>query len=296
MAVPSPSRDQTSMHRWASIHSELLWIYDGPFASNIPNQQTDHRQGYWVWLLRKGRVRVRMGNQAWEAGEGQWIICPQGIATQEFSQDARILSVRFLCQWPTGENLFFERQACVFDSGDFPVLARIGSALCQLVQQHLPGAALDISLREVDYNVYLRVHRLFCRWLVEFHRVWRALDRKLAHAEGGDDRWRRAIRCLNESPLGEDFPETLLLRETGLGRASLDRLFVKHQKLTARKYWEFLREKSALHYLQSDDLSIKEIGYQLGFKQASHFTKWFSRRVGLAPNVYRKRGAGSWIV
>jgi AraC-like DNA-binding protein len=42
-------------------------------------------------------------------------------------------------------------------------------------------------------------------------------------------------------------------------------------------------------------LSIKEIGYRLGFKQASHFTKWFTRRVGMTPKTYRERGSKSWV-
>jgi AraC-like DNA-binding protein len=292
--IPPPG-EMTSVHRWASVHSELLWIYDGPFASNITNQETDHRAGYWVWLLRKGRVRVRMGKQVWEAQEGQWIICPQGIATQEFSPDARILSVHFLCEWPTGENLFLEPQARVFEAAHFPDLLRAGTALCRLVHRHFPKVTIDFTLQDVDYEVFLRFQELFCAWLIEFRRTWKSLGRKLIHAEEGNDRLRKAIRFLNDSPLDGDFPHARLQKETGLCGASLSRLFLREYKVTARKYWEMLREKSAMRLLQSDSLAIKEISFRLGFKQASHFTKWFSRRVGVAPHLYRKRGSQNWI-
>ncbi|MEZ0299106.1 MAG: helix-turn-helix domain-containing protein [Candidatus Methylacidiphilales bacterium] len=293
-ALTAPS-EKTSLHRWASVHTELLWIYDGPFAAGIPNQETDHRCGYWVWLMRKGSVRVRMGDESWVASEGQWMICPQGIATQEFSSDAQILSVHFQCEWPIGENLFAERSACVFDSAHYADLLNAASELHKLVRHHFPNVTLDLTLREVEFEIYLHFQQLFCVWLREFRRVWKSLGHKLIHAEEASDYLRKATRFLHSCPLDTEFPRQELERATGLYGASLTRLFLREYKVTARQYWELLREKSARQYLQQEAPPIKEIAFRLGFKQPSHFTKWFSRRSGAAPHVYRKRGAENWI-
>ena len=34
--------------------------------------------------------------------------------------------------------------------------------------------------------------------------------------------------------------------------------------------------------------SIKQIAYTLGFRQASHFTKWFTQRTGRTPSAFRE--------
>ncbi len=77
----------------------------------------------------------------------------------------------------------------------------------------------------------------------------------------------------------------------GAGRAHLDRLYWKEFGATHRVYWEQLREESATRSLETTHLSIKEIGYRLGFKQASHFTKWFLRRLEMTPSQYREQVA-----
>lgn len=295
MHSPVPVYGKTSLHRWASLRSELLWIYDGPFAAGSQREEVDHSAGYWVWLIRRGSVRLQLGSQQWEAHAGQWMISPQGIVTQDFSSDAVILSVHFQCQWPTGENLFLDSQACVFNANMFPRLARTASSLCRLVHRYFPDVTIDFSLEAVDYSIFLRFQKLFWQWLIDFNEAWRAQGRMLAKAGEGDNRLLRAVQCLNETPLQDNFPEQRLQQETGLGRAHLDRLFWKDYNVTTREYWERLREEAAIRYLQTESLSIKEVGYHLGFKQASHFTKWFSRRVGKTPKSYREQGSRSWV-
>ena len=60
--------------------------------------------------------------------------------------------------------------------------------------------------------------------------------------------------------------------------------------MTTREYWDRLRQDAAERNLEASSVSIKEIGYQLGFKQASHFTKWFSQRAGMPPATFRLQG------
>jgi AraC family transcriptional activator of pobA len=48
-----------------------------------------------------------------------------------------------------------------------------------------------------------------------------------------------------------------------------------------------LEAKRQLHYTDS---GIREIAHALGFDDAAYFTRFFSRRVGLSPRVFRQRG------
>jgi AraC-like DNA-binding protein len=286
---PSQHPWQSPFYRWASLRTELLWIYEGPIAAGSTRELQDHSQGYWVWLLRRGRVRLEMEGKSWEATAGQWIVSPQGPALQEFSNDARILSVHFRCQWPTGENLFSGRDGVVWNAKQSPRLERSGVALSRLVHRHFPRVRLELTGQQIDYSVFLKFEQRFLQWLIDFHQVMTQMGRTLAHVGMSDERLMRAAQLLHESPLGEPFPAELLQRESGLGRAHLDRLYWKEFGITTREHWERLRQDVATRKLESTSHSIKEIGYELGFKQASHFTKWFFNRVGKTPKAFREQ-------
>lgn len=283
----------TSTLRWGSLRTELYWAYDGVVEDRSLNVTSDHRRGYWLWLLREGEVKLRMGKQVWEAKKGQWLVSPHGSIVQQFSPNAHILSVHFRCEWSTGEDLFVEKDALVFDSSRFPRLERSAFHLGRLVYRHFPGVRLDLLQQTTEYPVFLRVQQRFLQWLIDFYETMMELDQTVFRGGEGDERLWRAAELLDLTPLDADFPLTQLQRETSLGRAQLDRLFWKEFGATTREYWEKLREKAAITSVESTSMSIKEIGYRLGFKQPSHFTKWFSRRVGINPQDYRARFANS---
>jgi len=285
--VLTPGR--VSLHRWSTLQNELLWIYDGPVAEEAMHTTSDHRKGYWAWLLRKGSVEVRSGDKVWKAKAGQWMISPQGTSTQTFSRGSDILSIHFESHWPTGQNLFHSADACVFADADHPKLAKTGTALCKLVNRHIPGVRRQLSLALTDYDVFMTFGKNFNQWLMDFKEVWVAQGRGLSQAVECDDRLLRVVQCICEAPMQDGFPADKLQREGSLGRAHLDRLFWKEFGMTTREYWEKLREEAAIRSLGGATISIKEIGYNLGFKQASHFTKWFHRRTGKIPRDFREQ-------
>lgn len=285
----SPLSGRVSLHRWSSLQNELLWTYDGPVAEESLNTTSDHRKGYWAWLLRKGSVEVRSEGKTWKAKAGQWMISPQATSTQTFSRDAHILSVHFESHWPTGQNLFLGEDACVFADKDFPRLAKTGTALCKLVNRHFPNVRRELSLEIAAYDVFMGFQKNFNQWLLDFKTVWVELGRGLSQAVECDERLLRVLRCMCESPMQDGFPFEKLQRESSLGRAHLDRLFYREFGTTTREYWEKLREEAAMRRLGTATISIKEIGYNLGFKQASHFTKWFYHRTGKVPSDYREQ-------
>jgi AraC-like DNA-binding protein len=289
MAAFSTTRQPTPLYRWASLRSELLWVWEGPISEAARSMTADHGQGYWAWLLRKGRVQVEMDGKTWKAKAGQWMISPQGMMSQKFSSDARLLSVHFRCQWPTGENLFAGRDGLVMNASEFPRLERSAVALRRLVHRHLPGVRINFSAQATDYPVFLRFQQMFQQWLIDFADALIRKNKFLTQVGEGDERVLRAARCLNEVPLDVSFPAASLQRETGLGRAHLDRLYWKEFGVTTRVYWDRLREDSATRHLETTSLSIKEVGYRLGFKQASHFTKWFRQRRGVSPKAFREQ-------
>lgn len=189
MAARSSHQLPTPLHKWASLRTELLWVYAGVVAPDNRCVTTDHRYGYWVWLLREGEVTVKMEGQTWKARRGQWMISPHGLTVQQFSDDARILSVHFLCQWPTRENLFSGREAVIFDAAQYPFLERSGAALQRLAHRHFPRIRIDLTVQAIGLPVFFRFQQLFLKWLMDFQRVM--VERgKFLSQEGG---LRRAV-------------------------------------------------------------------------------------------------------
>lgn len=277
------------LHYWASLHSELLWAYEGPVSQSV-NVTSDHRVGYWVWLLRKGACEIVVEKKRWQAKAGEWIVSPHGITTQTFAPDTSILSIHFRCQWPTGDNLFTGNSGLIFGAEKYPQLERAGMSLQRLVSRHFPGINRQhLSVQNSTYRLFWQLQRAFAQWMMEFADAMIRNGRYLAHGGECEPRVQRAIECLNKSPLDEPFPAVGLQTATGLGRARLDYLFWKQVGVHTREYWNKLKVQSATQSLEESNLSIKEIGYKVGFKQASHFTNWFRLQSGRTPRDHRSQ-------
>ncbi|WP_198315711.1 helix-turn-helix domain-containing protein [Chitinophaga tropicalis] len=51
-------------------------------------------------------------------------------------------------------------------------------------------------------------------------------------------------------------------------------------------YHQNLRMKEAARLLREEDLSVSEVGYQMGFENLGHFTKVFEKHIGRKPKKY----------
>lgn len=275
------------VYQWSTLKAELMWIYEGAVDARSRHAIADHRRGNWAWLIKSGEVSIKWGAGQITALPGQWLISPGEMIEQDFSDDAEILSIHFLCEWQAEHNMFSSPIPIVFESNLYPRLARYGTKLSQIVHQYFPDPALDLTLRPLEYTAYLRFQRALLHWLSEFKNVWTDLDLPLSHVSEEDEKLRKAVQCFNQSPLQNDFPIKEVLKLARLGRAQLDRLFWKAYGVTTRNYWNQLKENAARKQLESSRLSIKEIGYLLGFKHSSHFTTWFQKRLSMTPQKYR---------
>lgn len=78
-----------------------------------------------------------------------------------------------------------------------------------------------------------------------------------------------------------------LCRCVGLSRSTLLRAFVQAKGVTPYRYLEALRIQMARQLL-GQGFSPAEAALRTGFSDQSHFTKTFSRFIGLTPGVYRE--------
>lgn len=279
------------LHDWSCLRTELVWIYDHAPRAQSMHGVFDHREDNWAWYLRKGEVRVASKSGLLVARAGQWLLVPSEVHRHDFSDDAVLVSVRFRCQWPSGENLFASPPGVVLDGADFPALLSTARRLHAFVRSHFPAQHDHHPHQPSAYPLFLRFQRTFFDWLEAWFHARLATGAALAH-QIGDRRVARAARVLDNAPFAQGFPASALQKSTALGALQLKRLFQRHLQLTPLQYWERRRHETARLLLETGDLPLKEISARLGFRGTPHFTVWFKRHKGVSPGRYRSRAGG----
>lgn len=72
-------------------------------------------------------------------------------------------------------------------------------------------------------------------------------------------------------------------------RTRITRQFIEDMAISPGKFWMELRLDIACQLLLEKDLSITEIGYNVGFNDTAHFCKRFKDRYEVSPNSYRQK-------
>ena len=68
----------------------------------------------------------------------------------------------------------------------------------------------------------------------------------------------------------------------------LNKVFKSTEKISIEKYFLKLKIEKIKEYLSYDELSIKEISYQLGYNSVSHLSNHFKKATGFSPSHYKK--------
>ena len=77
---------------WSFLHARLLWCYEGEV--DAPNRRHFSRRNQLsAWWIQSGSVTIKRGRDTWSARAGEWIFCGPHSMHQDFSPDARILSI-----------------------------------------------------------------------------------------------------------------------------------------------------------------------------------------------------------
>ena len=93
---------------------------------------------------------------------------------------------------------------------------------------------------------------------------------------------------LMEASLGADIELDAVARGAGLSRPHFYKLFRIQTGLTPNLYVNTLIMEQAIDRLVSSEISVADIGYNLGFSSQSGFTRSFTANVGMAPTQYRR--------
>jgi transcriptional regulator GlxA family with amidase domain len=103
-----------------------------------------------------------------------------------------------------------------------------------------------------------------------------------------DARVRAAIKVMDDL-IADELSIRSLARSVNLSPGRLRQLFKKDTGRSPMQYLKCLRMKKAADLLQSSFLTIKEIIFQTGARDASNFVRDFKKRYALTPSEFRAR-------
>ena len=77
-----------------------------------------------------------------------------------------------------------------------------------------------------------------------------------------------------------------LAAKANFSKSKLKRLFKQIFGVSIFRYYQSFRMQEAARLLKQHQLSVSEVGYQMGFSNLSHFTRTFEEYIGMKPKKY----------
>jgi Transcriptional regulator containing an amidase domain and an AraC-type DNA-binding HTH domain len=279
---------ELTVEDWTLLQARLAWCYEGAVKPEHRSLRSDRRH-LCAWHVTAGTAEVRQGRRTWRAGAGQWLFAGPETFQQMFSADARILSVNFRLEWPSGESLV--TQPMVFPSTRYPRLLTAGRALTRFVARRFPAAHVDLWRQGCGFEDFFELQRVFSRWVSGYLRAVSAEGAGPIRLRGIDPRVAGVLRRLERQEWAKPLDEATLAKEAGVSVGHLERLFSRATGLTPRGYLHKRRVEAATAALADASRPIKQTAYELGFVSPAHFSHWVRKATGRSPREHRRAGA-----
>lgn len=278
---------------WSRLRTELLWAYEGsPLMQHVHATEVDT---VMCWLILQGTVHVQgadSGNMTAQAG--QWLFLAKDKIAHDFSDDAKIISLRLVIHWPSKQPLYDHNQWICFESSEHPQLKRQARVLTKhankiIEQSQSPDPIhTELSVADCDLSDYLALENATLRWVHFYNRAMQKIGIERLAATPIDIRVSRCLKHIEQLAPNHQFDEKQLARTLGLSVSQLNRIFIAALNCTPKAYAENLRLNETIKLLTSTNMPLKQLAYLIGFKQSSHFANWFLKKTGQYPKTYRQ--------
>ena len=273
---------------WSNVRADLAWIYEGT-VEPAHRDMACRPNLLGAWLVLAGAAAFTQAGRTWRARPGEWLIIRQGGGHQHFSDDARILSVRFSAEWPDRRPFFDEGLSLVLAAARAPRLAVAARALLEVARPHIPAHTNQLPWQSLTFGDFVGLRRAFWAWLLELHDALAAVGVEPTRTLLQDERIVRVLRQLDQLPLATRLREREIAQTVGLQVGHFVRVFRQQVGKTPKRYFEGLRHAACVQRLAGTEEPIKQIALDLGFARLSDFSTWFRRLEGIAPRQFRAR-------
>lgn len=161
-------------------------------------------------------------------------------------------------------------------AGDGAALAWLGSCLRGIEEEFTGTAPGRVSMLMAGLTELL---------------VWLARARGTAAGEGEGDRFRRRVDRYHElvdRHFREWLPIDFYARKIGVSTAQLNNICRRVVGCSAQRMIHDRLVLEARRLLAYSDLDVSGVCYALGFRDPAYFSRFFIRKVGMPPSVFRQ--------
>lgn len=276
---------------WTCRDGQMCVQYFRP-GSDVQYRPHTHSE-YTIVVCLEGEVIKKQMGQTQVVGPGEAMIGNHGVEhwSGYFGRPGRA------CEAVT---ISLDRRLMAALTTDFD-LPPIEGATCAAFLGKVNGSILldcaqsiaqELKTKQVGHQLVIETQAI--RLLVEIVRRWPhsgmfEIEADLSHRLPRREfvrayefmRW-----CRKES-----FRVQHLCRFLGSSEERFTRLFLASTQNTPASFYNRMLLERAVEALRNPKLSIKEIGFDLGFKSASHFIAAFRREFDVSPQEYRQRAS-----
>nr|WP_319510073.1 two-component regulator propeller domain-containing protein [uncultured Draconibacterium sp.] len=113
------------------------------------------------------------------------------------------------------------------------------------------------------------------------------IDPEKVKVDSEDERFiKRALKIVEENIAEASFTVENFGSEMGMSRVSLYKKLVALTEKTPIEFIRVIRLKRAAHLLETSQLSVSEVAYQVGFNNPRYFSKYFAEEYKMLPSEY----------
>jgi transcriptional regulator GlxA family with amidase domain len=146
--------------------------------------------------------------------------------------------------------------------------------------------ALYLIARSVGADAAMQVARIN---LIDWHEIGQQPFARLAGSRQAGDAVIARCQAWIAEHYDEPNPVSGMVRLSGLPERSFKRRFKQATGMPPLEYVHALRLEEAKHMLESGSAPVGTIAGEVGYEDASFFSRLFRRKVSLTPAQYRKR-------
>lgn len=146
--------------------------------------------------------------------------------------------------------------------------------------------ALYLIARFVDTEEAMRVARLH---LLSWHDIGQMPFAALTQSRQSDDALIAKCQEWAAGHYDQNAPVAAMVSLSGLPERSFKRRFARATGMSPLEYVQTLRLEESKQLLETTEVPVEGVAVEVGYEDASFFSRLFRRKVGLTPAQYRKR-------
>lgn len=278
---------------WDRMRMKLVWAYEG-------SPQELHHVGpefvtITAWLILQGHVKVTSPTAGTlRVRQGNWLFPVADKLEHHFSKDARIISIKTIISWPNHQMLYRHDDWLTFPADRFANLNRAANGLTRIckrvlhVTPTLPFMEEGMLKHSCALPQYIQLQQAMLKWVNAYHHCMWQMSMPLNMQFVTDERINDTMRFIEQTACHESFDRKAIEQHAGLSISQLNRLFVARMGMTPKAYAQMQRLNYACTMLISSKIPIKQLAFDMAFKQPAHFTNWFRASTGVSPKDYRR--------